>query len=750
MQVSTSNPTTTEPLPADIVQSLASSPATGLPEQIDFYEAAITADETEPANYWHLGVEYLLAGREDDAQAAWFVPMASADSTEIDLLTDNLLAVLEQQATYQTQLPALDRALLIRQHIWTLAPNDIENVLKLVVITGSMGDLTSELLLEWQVKELLATAPVGNIDGDLLEQAILALMKVRSNVGLEAIESCLQLSSSNRLHLIDIMNRSAFQIFHLEGAEEFAIELGKISQRIDPDNLSVLIILAGLYSGSGLHDLARITAERYCQLAPGIPERLFGSYLLQRSCFSAGDCFGALAMIADYRELLVEMIRISPKNLTQTQRQASLVSSFFLSYTEDSPQTNKPLQNQLAAIYQQNIKPAVCEAEFGELLLKKKVGCLRIGYVGSTFKAHSVGWLSRWLFQHHDREYFQIFIYCINVSKQDEFTDQWFRKQADISYHFDGHPDEAVAQIRADEIDILIDLDSLTFDLTCVVMANKPAPVQISWLGWDSTGIPAVDYFIADPYVLPANAQDYYQEKIWRLPHTYLAIDGFEVGVPTLRREDLNIPADAVVYLCSQTGYKRHPDNIRCQMKILKAVPNSYFLIKGKADANTIQNLFGKMANEEGISLDRLRFLERDRDESTHRANLAIADIVLDTFPYNGATTTLETLWMGIPLVTQVGEQFSARNSYTFMLNAGIEEGIAWNEQEYINWGIKLGLDRNLRWQIKGKLHAARTTAPVWDAKQFTLDLEQAYREMWEKYQAQQQDADIIDLYENN
>jgi predicted O-linked N-acetylglucosamine transferase (SPINDLY family) len=117
--------------------------------------------------------------------------------------------------------------------------------------------------------------------------------------------------------------------------------------------------------------------------------------------------------------------------------------------------------------------------------------------------------------------------------------------------------------------------------------------------------------------------------------------------------------------------------------------------------------------------------------EYIHRANLAIADIVLDTFPYNGATTTLETLWMGIPMVTQVGKQFAARNSYTFMLNAGIAEGIAHDEAEYIEWGVRLGLEPNLRREIGEKLRASQRTAPVWNAQQFTLDLERAYRQMW-------------------
>ena len=120
--------------------------------------------------------------------------------------------------------------------------------------------------------------------------------------------------------------------------------------------------------------------------------------------------------------------------------------------------------------------------------------------------------------------------------------------------------------------------------------------------------------------------------------------------------------------------------------------------------------------------------------EEEHRANLGIADIVLDTYPYNGATTTLETLWMCIPIVTKVGEQFAARNSYTMMVNAGISEGIAWNDAEYIEWGIRLGKDASLRKNIATRLKAGRQTAPLWNAKQFTCDMESAYQQMWQQY----------------
>ncbi len=716
--------------------------------KIAFYEAAIEADEKIVSNYWQLGIAYLLAGREDDAQAAWFTQLADATASDIDNLTENLVLFLEQEAEAQFNRSKLEKAWLLRQHIWTLAPDRIENILHSVRLACKIGTLTPESLVEWQVNELLQASVAGSIDDKLLESAIAAMLDLQDDVSIETIRSCLLTAADPQL-LISKLISTLFQIFNQRGPQISIVQIAEICNQIQPDCLGTIQVLSYFYTGVGYYPQAIATAEQYCRLASALTDRLFGSYQLQRTHFTAGNWQDPEAIINLHRQLLAEVIQASPQGLNRVQYQPLIVSSFFLPYTEDNPRINKLLQNQLAAIYQQNILPILTNSEIEITSLQKKTGCIRIGYIGCTLKIHSVGWLSRWLIHHHDRESFQIFLYCLNIDAEDGFNHAWFRDKADVTSYLNGSYDTIIAQIQADEIDILIDLDSLTYDVTCLVMAHKPAPVQVTWLGWDSTGIPTIDYFIADPYVLPEDAQEYYAEKIWRLPQTYLAVDGFEIGIPTLRRSDLNIPDDAIVYLSSQSGYKRHPDCIKAQMQIIKAVPNSYFLIKGKSDLDTIKNFFGKLAAEVGISLDRLCFLDRDRDEISHRANLAIADIVLDTFPYNGATTTLETLWMGIPMVTQVGQQFAARNSYTFMLNAGIQEGIAWSQEEYIEWGIKLGLDRELRDRIAGKLRSGRTSAPVWNAKQFTLDMEQAYRQMWEIYQ-QQQAQKPLDLHEHN
>ncbi|NEO75678.1 MAG: O-linked N-acetylglucosamine transferase, SPINDLY family protein [Moorea sp. SIO4G3] len=493
--------------------------------------------------------------------------------------------------------------------------------------------------------------------------------------------------------------------------------------------------------------------------------------------------------------LLVSLIKEQPANLSDVETLRLLTPFFSLAHVHDQPSHFRPILNQIAELFQRNVRgytkakaewygsvnkgsreQGAGSREIGSLnqggidqgsplaplnkggieegalnkggieegaLNKggikdggieegaKATRPLKVGYLSSCLRRHSVGWLARWLFEHHDRERFQLYGYFLDYKLVNDNLQEWYLNQVDHPHKLGIHFLEAAEQVYQDQLDILIDLDSITLDITCAVMALKLAPVQVTWLGWDASGLPAIDYVIADPYVLPDSAQAYYSEKIWRLPQTYIAVDGFEVGVPSLRRDHLDIPKDATVYLSSQRGYKRNPDTTRLQMKIIKAVPHSYFLIKGKSDQDSITRFFNQIAEEEGVECDRLRFLPEVPTEAVHRANLGIADVVLDTYPYNGATTTLETLWMGIPLVTRVGEQFVARNSYTMMMNAGITEGIAWTDDEYIEWGIRLGKDPALRQQISWKLRQSRQTAPLWNGKEFTREMEKAYLEMW-------------------
>ncbi|NET73924.1 MAG: O-linked N-acetylglucosamine transferase, SPINDLY family protein, partial [Sphaerospermopsis sp. SIO1G2] len=443
--------------------------------------------------------------------------------------------------------------------------------------------------------------------------------------------------------------------------------------------------------------------------------------------------------IEEQEELIIALIEESPKITNNAVISRLFISMFFFPYFQDQPAKIRPLQNDLMSLCLKNIETydqhIIKKYRYSQPSNKEKTKVLKIGYISSFLKKHSVGWISRWLFTHHNRENFQIYSYMMLPTKNDDRLQDWFKEESDQSHGYGATQNhEVVQQIQEDGIDILVDLDSLTFDLSVEILAIKPAPIQVTWLGWDAAGLATIDYFIADDYVLPENAQDYYQEKIWRLPKTYVAVDGFEIDVPTLRREELEIPDDAIIYFVTQSGYKRHLEHSKLQVEILRQVPNSYLLIKGYADEEATQKFYGEIAEVQGVDINRFKFLPIMATESIHRANLGLADVVLDTFPYNGATTTLETLWREIPLVTKVGQQFAARNSYTMMINAGITEGIAWSDEEYVEWGVKLGKDENLRKEVAWKLKQGKKNAPLWNGKQFTREMENAYRQMWGIY----------------
>jgi predicted O-linked N-acetylglucosamine transferase (SPINDLY family) len=712
-----------------------------LDRTVNYYETIVSGGDEHSYNYWYLGLSYLLQQREIDAQATWYIPFEEASELEVVVLTNELASLLDRVANRELIARNYNNAWSICQYLREVDSQHLNNLFRSIILAIELDIFSPEFLIEWQGIEILADLAeleVNPIDRrDLLDRSIELLLNFSDELIHQFIHQFLLSFLTVRAHTIELIGNNLLKLSHRLGATSFMTDILEMCLEFQPEDTFILQIICRLYSNLHEHQKAIEISNIIYSLCDGSVQKVIANANLIRTCLNAGDWQNAMPTIDRHDRLLQILTDDKPSNLEFGLNQSLLVSATFLPYTADRPDYYRSIQNQISQIYLDSNRDRLITSQIEPAGLPKQIGVLRIGYLASTLRSHSVGWLSRWLWQYHDRQKFQVFTYSINQNPDDPIYQQWFRDRSDLAYCFGSNADEIVAQIQADNIDILIDLDSLTLDTTCKVLAAKPAPIQVSWLGWDATGLPTVDYFIADRYVLPEHAQDYYREQILRLPHSYLAVAGFEVGTPTIRREDLNIPDDAIIYWSGQRGYKRHPQTIRLQMEILRSVPNSYLLIKGEGDRHTIEELFGKIAIEIGVDLDRLRFLNTVADEYTHRANLAIADIVLDTFPYNGATTTLETLWMGIPMVTQVGQQFAARNSYTFMLNAGITEGIAWSQAEYIEWGIKLGLDRQLRDKIKGKLKSGRTTAPVWNAKQFTLDLEQAYREMWAKYQEQ-------------
>jgi predicted O-linked N-acetylglucosamine transferase (SPINDLY family) len=715
------------------------------PQAASLYEQAILAEPDIKLHYWYLGLVLLLEGNEVEAQTTWLMAMVEGEPKQVEEWTAQLSLILQKEATRREAIEDNSVAWEIRQQLQEICPSDINNLLQLIQLAINLETYTGEELTDLRVLEILRKEPPVAPSWELLMsvlQKVLDYAPFHPST-LNLAEACLAFiqEESQGLKFVNILMPSAVNISFSSKQPKIAVSLAELCLRLDAKNPEILRHLSGFYQYSSEYEKSIETARLVYSLSEALTEKVAANHTLLKGLMSAGGQWEeACAVLQRHKLLLERLIEAQPTALHPVTVTRLINSTFFLPYFEDSPKEFRRIQNRVARLCQANIeiyaKEPVSQYRQGHKKRQQQgttLKPLKIGYISYCFRNHSVGWLARWLMQYHDRDHFKINGYFIICDPLSDSLHQWYLHQFSQVYKSKDVL-EIAEQIYQDEIDILIDLDSLTLDLSCEVMALKPAPIQVTWLGWDASGIPNVDYFIGDSYVLPDSAQEDYAEKIWRLPQTYIAVDGFEVGVPSLRREHLDIESDSVVYLSAQRGYKRHPDTVRLQMKIIKEVPNSYFLIKGGAIEKSIKNLFTQIAEELGVDSDRLRFLPAVPSEAVHRANLGIADVVLDTYPYNGATTTLETLWMGIPLVTRVGEQFAARNSYTMMMNAGITEGIAWTDDEYIEWGVRLGKDAALRQQISWKLWQSRQTSPLWNAKQFTREMENAYKQMWERY----------------
>lgn len=360
---------------------------------------------------------------------------------------------------------------------------------------------------------------------------------------------------------------------------------------------------------------------------------------------------------------------------------------------------------------------------------------LRVGYLSSTFYGHSVGYLSHQAVGYHDPRKVEVYCYLYDrIDKSKLYKDK-------ITLHLQSHIPhfrnlieaslpEIVQAIRTDKLDILIYLDTLTNSLGCEVVAHRVAPCQVSWLGGDSPGLPELDYFLVDPYILDDKAQEFYSEQLLRLS-TFAAVDEFDqddIDIDQFRRH-LNIPDYATVFWSTSNSHKRNRECITSQLEILRQVPDSVLVVRGIGDIPVMVSVYKEIAQEKGVT-ERLRFLARASSPERHRAELGLADLLLDTFPYTGATQTMEALWRGVPVLTKVGRHYYGRMSYTQLKNCGLDQCITWSVEEYIQRGVELGQNPEMLQAVQKKVRDSRLSSCLWDARAFARQLEAAYQHM--------------------
>ena len=348
---------------------------------------------------------------------------------------------------------------------------------------------------------------------------------------------------------------------------------------------------------------------------------------------------------------------------------------------------------------------------------------IRIGYASGDFCLHPVSLLTVELFELHDREKFEVYGYCWSpedgspmrqrvISAMDHFKK--IHTMTDV---------EAAQLIRRDEIDILVDLQGQTAGARANMLAYRPAPVQITYLGLPATtGLPSIDYVIADKFLIPENEALNYSERPIYMPDVYQVSDRKRNVGPKPARADCNLPAEGFVFCTFNNNYKYTPDLFDAWMNILRRVPGSVLLLL--ADNQWSEANLKKEAKARKIDPKRLVFGPRLSPEN-YLARYQVADLFLDSFPFNAGTTANDALWMGLPLLTLTGRSFASRMAGALLTAAKMESLITYNLKDYEEKAVALASDAAEMARLRAHLQAVRSDGVLFDTSRFVRNLEE-------------------------
>jgi predicted O-linked N-acetylglucosamine transferase (SPINDLY family) len=358
---------------------------------------------------------------------------------------------------------------------------------------------------------------------------------------------------------------------------------------------------------------------------------------------------------------------------------------------------------------------------------------IRIGYVSSDFHQHATSYLIAGLFECHDVSKFELT--AISIGPDDD-SGMRRRLVCSVPRFFDGRQlsdDEVALQIKKAEIDIVVDLKGFTQNSRAGIFARRPAPIQVNYLGYPGTmAVQYIDYLIADRTVIPETHKDYYTEKIVYLPNSYQVNDAKRsISNKTFTRAECGLPVEGFVFCCFNNSYKILPGVFRSWMTILKRVSGSVLWLLGDNPA-AVANL-RREAAARGVDPERLVFAER-LSLPDHLARHRLADLFLDTLPYNAHTTASDALWAELPVLSQIGETFAGRVSSSLLNAIGAPELIVSTPEAYERRAIDLAADRDRLAAIRQKLAKNRLIAPLFDTQGFARHIEAAYTEMYQRH----------------
>ena len=359
---------------------------------------------------------------------------------------------------------------------------------------------------------------------------------------------------------------------------------------------------------------------------------------------------------------------------------------------------------------------------------------IRVAYLSSELREHAVAYLTAGLFEHHDKSRFEVTAISFERGKDSEFH----RRITSAFEHFidvSQQNDHGVANlIRQLEIDIAVDLNGFTRNGRLGVLARRPAPVQVNYLGYAGTmGSDCYDYIIADKIVIPQVHLEFYNEKVAWLPCSFLVNDTERAIAERMPpRSELGLPDDGFVFCCFNQPFKISPAIFDIWMRLLREVDDGVLWLKDYGDI-AARNL-RREAERRRVAGERLVFAPPVPALADHLARHRQADLFLDTVHYNAHTTASDALWAGLPVITCLGSTFAGRVGGSLLEAVGLSELITFSLAEYEALALRLARDSSLLASIKAKLARNRDKSPLFDTRRSTAHIEVAYAAMWQNY----------------
>lgn len=366
---------------------------------------------------------------------------------------------------------------------------------------------------------------------------------------------------------------------------------------------------------------------------------------------------------------------------------------------------------------------------------RERRGRLKVGYLSWGFNRHATAHRMAELFNLHDRDRFEVFAYAYGP---EDGRPVHARLRSACEHFIDVAQESYVAtaqRIHGDGIDILVDLSGYTPGTRTQILALRPAPIQVNWLGYPGTmGTDCVDYLIADPFTIPGDQEPFYAEKVVRLPDCYQFNErNREVSDRAPSRGACGLPEQGLVLCCFNQAYKILPETFDRWMRILRGVPGSVLWL-AEANSRATENL-RRAAAERSVAAERLVFAAR-ADLPEYLAQYRLADLALDTFPSVSHATASDALWMGCPIVTRAGETFASRVAGSILINAGLGELVTQSAAECERKVLELATSPGRLKEIRAKLQASRDKCPLFDTPRFVRNLEAIYEQMFGEYLA--------------